>query len=182
MRRFATTSMAKPQTCFYKLLNVSASADADEIKKSYYVLAKKYHPDALSSAIKDNQTEFEKAKEHFKKITEAYAILSDKVMRTRYDNLLFGESRSFTEDEQAYEYWSKKEPEKSRRVMEEYEEMQERVREKLKTYKDYDDFLKNFERHRFKHEHRAHLLREDGWKELNDKHGPPSDFDLHASK
>lgn len=54
MRQFATTPMARPQTCFYKLLNVSASADADEIKKSYYVLAKKYHPDALSSEVKEN--------------------------------------------------------------------------------------------------------------------------------
>ena len=111
MRRFATAPIARPQTCFYKLLNVSASAEADEIKKSYYVLAKKYHPDALTAEVKDNEVEFEKAKEHFKKITEAYAILSDKSMRSKYDNLVFGESRSFTEDEQAYEYWSKKDPE-----------------------------------------------------------------------
>jgi hypothetical protein len=60
--------------------------------------------------------------------------------------------------------------------------MQERVREKLRTYKDYDDFLKNFERHRFKHEHRAHVLREEGWKELSDKHGAPSEFNLHPLK
>lgn len=51
----------------------------------------------------------------------------------------------------------------------EYEEMQARVREKLKTFKDYDDFLRNFENHREKHEARTHLMREEGWKELNKK-------------
>ena len=43
------------------------------------------------------------------------------------------------------------------------------MREKLKNFKDYDDFLSNFEAHREKHEARSHLLREEGWKELNDK-------------
>lgn len=53
--------------------------------------------------------------------------------------------------------------------------MQERVREKLRTFEDYEDFLKNFEAHREKNEHRAHFMREEGWKELNDKHGPNVD-------
>jgi hypothetical protein len=48
--------------------------------------------------------------------------------------------------------------------------MNQKVREKLKNFKDYDDFLKNFENHREKHEHRSHLLREEGWKDLNDKY------------
>ena len=47
--------------------------------------------------------------------------------------------------------------------------MQEKIRERLKNFKDYDDFLKNFENHREKNEHRSHLMREEGWKELNDK-------------
>ena len=55
--------------------------------------------------------------------------------------------------------------------MNDYEEMQEQVREKLKNFKDYDDFLKNFENHREKHEARSHLMREEGWKELNDSIG-----------
>jgi hypothetical protein len=55
--------------------------------------------------------------------------------------------------------------------MDDYEEMQEKVREKLKNFKDYDDFLKNFENHREKHEARTHLMREEGWKELNDSIG-----------
>ena len=91
-------------------------------------------------------------------------------MRSKYDRLIFGDSadsREF-ENEDAYQYWSnKKEPS---RVKEDYEEMQEKIREKLKNFKDYDDFLKNFENHREKNEHRSHLLREEGWKELNDKY------------
>lgn len=39
----------------------------------------------------------------------------------------------------------------------------------MKTFKDYDDFLRNFENHREKHEARAHLMREEGFKELNEK-------------
>ena len=45
------------------------------------------------------------------------------------------------------------------------------MREKLKNFKDYDDFLKNFENHREKNEARTHLMREEGFKELNDKYG-----------
>ena len=49
--------------------------------------------------------------------------------------------------------------------------MNEKIRERLKNFKDYDDFLRNFENHREKNEHRTHLMREEGWKELNDKYG-----------
>jgi hypothetical protein len=31
--------------CYYKLLNITPNASFDEIKKEYYKLAKKYHPD-----------------------------------------------------------------------------------------------------------------------------------------
>jgi hypothetical protein len=54
--------------------------------------------------------------------------------------------------------------------------MQDRVREKLSKFKDYEDFLKNFENHRETNEARSHLLREEGWKELNDKHGSDMNY------
>ena len=104
-------------------------------------------------------------------MTEAYAILSDEALRKKYDRLIFGDSadsREF-ENEDAYQYWSNKK--ETSRVKEDYEEMQEKIREKLKNFKDYDDFLKNFENHREKNEHRTHLMREEGWKDLNDKYG-----------
>lgn len=62
---------------FYKDLGVSKDADQKEIKKAYRKLARKYHPD-------QNHGD-EKAEERFKKISEAYAVLSDPEQRERYD-------------------------------------------------------------------------------------------------
>ena len=44
------------------------------------------------------------------------------------------------------------------------------MRDRLKNYKDYDDFLKQYENHREKHDARSTLYREEGWKELNEKY------------
>ncbi|HEX4060586.1 MAG TPA: molecular chaperone DnaJ [Streptosporangiaceae bacterium] len=69
---------------YYKTLGVSKNAPADEIKKSYRKLAKKYHPDAN----KGNAS----AEERFKEISEAYNVLSDEKRRKEYDEArsLFG--------------------------------------------------------------------------------------------
>ena len=64
---------------FYKVLGVSEKADADEIKKAYRKLAKKYHPDA-------NQGDA-KAAERFKEVGEAYSVLSDAQKRKQYDQM-----------------------------------------------------------------------------------------------
>ncbi|MEW6502247.1 MAG: DnaJ C-terminal domain-containing protein [Thermodesulfobacteriota bacterium] len=62
---------------YYEQLGVAKSASADEIKKAYRKLALKYHPDR-------NQGNKE-AEEKFKKISEAYAVLSDAEKRKQYD-------------------------------------------------------------------------------------------------
>ena len=69
---------------YYKALNVSKTASADEIKKSYRKLARKYHPDANKGDPK--------AEERFKEISEAYNTLSDPKRRKEYDDArsLFG--------------------------------------------------------------------------------------------
>ena len=62
---------------YYKLLGVAKGASQGEIKKAYRKLAMKYHPD---------HTKGDKAaEEKFKKISEAYAVLSDKEKRKEYD-------------------------------------------------------------------------------------------------
>lgn len=69
---------------YYKALGVSKGASADEIKKSYRKLARKYHPDANKG---DTASE-----ERFKEISEAYNVLSDPKRRKEYDEArsLFG--------------------------------------------------------------------------------------------
>jgi curved DNA-binding protein len=62
---------------YYQILGVKKDASQDEIKKAYRKLAMKYHPD---------HTKGDKgAEEKFKKISEAYAVLSDKEKRKEYD-------------------------------------------------------------------------------------------------
>jgi len=53
---------------YYEVLGVSKTSSANEIKFQYRKLALKFHPDRNKS---------EEAAEHFKEISEAYAVLSD---------------------------------------------------------------------------------------------------------
>ena len=65
---------------YYKILGVSKSSSADEMKKAYRKLAMKYHPDRNKGD--------KNAEARFKDISEAYAVLSDKEKRKQYD--MFG--------------------------------------------------------------------------------------------
>lgn len=62
---------------YYTLLNVTKNSSQDEIKKAYRKLAIKWHPDKN----KDNPD----AEEQFKKISEAYDVLSDENKKAQYD-------------------------------------------------------------------------------------------------
>lgn len=55
------------------------------------------------------------------------------------------------------------------------ERFQRDVSERLKNYKSYDDFLRQYESHREKSSARSHLYREEGFQELNDKYGTEYD-------
>ncbi|MGA7145065.1 MAG: DnaJ C-terminal domain-containing protein [Desulfobacterales bacterium] len=65
------------ETDYYKILGVNKTASAADIKKAYRKLAMKYHPDHTKGD--------KSAEEKFKKISEAYAVLSDKEKRKQYD-------------------------------------------------------------------------------------------------
>ncbi|WP_276883084.1 DnaJ C-terminal domain-containing protein [Campylobacter cuniculorum] len=65
----------------YETLGVSKNASADEIKKAYRRLARKYHPDINKE---------KNAEEKFKEINAAYEVLSDEKKRAQYDQ--YGDS------------------------------------------------------------------------------------------
>ncbi len=62
---------------YYKVLGIDKTASADDIKKAYRKLARKYHPD-----VNPNDNE---AKQRFQEINEANEVLSDPEKRKKYD-------------------------------------------------------------------------------------------------
>ncbi|XP_038903301.1 dnaJ homolog subfamily B member 1-like [Benincasa hispida] len=65
---------------YYKILQVDPNANDDDLKKAYRKLAMKWHPDKNP----ENKTD---AEAKFKKISEAYDVLSDPRRRVVYDQL-----------------------------------------------------------------------------------------------
>ena len=63
---------------YYEILGVTRAADADEIKRAYRKLARKFHPDVSKE---------KNAEEKFKEVQEAYEVLRDADKRSAYDQL-----------------------------------------------------------------------------------------------
>ncbi|HNV76906.1 MAG: J domain-containing protein [Gemmatimonadetes bacterium] len=68
-----------PTKDYYAVLGVPSTASAEEIKKQYRRLAKKYHPDANPNDPK--------ASDRFKEISEAYQTVGDAEKRKQYDEM-----------------------------------------------------------------------------------------------
>lgn len=62
---------------YYKILGVAEFDSAEEIKKAYRKLARKWHPDVAGNS--------EEALKMFKEINEAYETLSDEIKKSEYD-------------------------------------------------------------------------------------------------
>ena len=78
-RLFATRNTFEfdPKHCLYKTLGVNAADDTAKIKKSYYTLAQKYHPDKCGDC-KESESKF-------KSISTAWEVLGDEDQRKAYD-------------------------------------------------------------------------------------------------
>ncbi len=63
---------------YYDILGLGRDASADEIKRAYRKLARKFHPDVSEEAD---------AEERFKEVQEAYEVLKDTHKREAYDRL-----------------------------------------------------------------------------------------------
>ncbi|MCD9853547.1 DnaJ domain-containing protein [Epilithonimonas sp. JDS] len=85
---------------YYKTLEISKTASADEIKKAYRKLARKYHPD-----MNPNDKEAEKK---FKELNEANEVLSNAENRAKYDkygeNWKHGEEYERAQQQQRQQY------------------------------------------------------------------------------
>src|SRR5260370_22883847 len=76
-----------PKHDYYDTLGVPRTADAEEVRKAYRKLARKFHPD-LNPGDKS-------AEERFKNVQEAYDVLSDSKKRQMYDQFGFYSENGF---------------------------------------------------------------------------------------
>jgi curved DNA-binding protein len=63
---------------YYEILGVNRGADAEEVKRAYRKLARKYHPDVSKEKNAENK---------FKELQEAYEVLRDPEKRSAYNHL-----------------------------------------------------------------------------------------------
>jgi tetratricopeptide (TPR) repeat protein len=68
---------------YYQILNISKQASEEDIKKAYFQLARKYHPDRFGRSTP--AAERVKIEDVFDKITKAYRTLTDRELRKVYD-------------------------------------------------------------------------------------------------
>jgi len=78
-RSSAASEFAAGNKSYYEILGVDRGASAGDIKKAYYALAKKYHPDTNKG---DEETE-----KRFQEVQKAYEVLRDAKTRSTYDQV-----------------------------------------------------------------------------------------------
>ena len=90
LRTFAAGAAAQFDATqnYYAHLGLKADASAELIKKQFYVMAKKHHPDAVGDCPKNEEI--------FKKITAAYEVLSNADSRKQYDSARLAQQQDGT--------------------------------------------------------------------------------------
>jgi len=79
-------------TTHYQVLDVTTSAGDDQIKQSYYALARRYHPDRFQ--VTSTSTQHARIESAFARVTQAYEILTNAAQRLTYDAKLAAHERS----------------------------------------------------------------------------------------
>ncbi|CAE7478653.1 dnajb6-a [Symbiodinium natans] len=70
--------MAKIPSDFYSVLGINKDADFEEVRKAYLRAALRWHPDK-------NPNEKDLAEAMFKRVAQAYKVLSDDILRSQYN-------------------------------------------------------------------------------------------------
>ncbi|XP_073997853.1 protein tumorous imaginal discs, mitochondrial-like isoform X1 [Rhodnius prolixus] len=76
-RKFHSSNSVYAKRDYYEVLGLTRNCSSKDVKKAYYQLAKKYHPDT-------NKNDPNAAKK-FQEVSEAYEVLSDEAKRKQYD-------------------------------------------------------------------------------------------------
>ena len=101
---FSITKKSEDNEDYYAILGIKKDATEAEVKKAYRKLALKWHPDK-------NPNNREEAEKKFKKINEAYSVLSDKDKRRQYDHGDFHfDFRGFNADNIFKDFFSRIDP------------------------------------------------------------------------
>ena len=88
------------------VLNVSSDATPSQLRKAYYKLCLKYHPDKLSPNLTNDEKEL--AKKKFQAISLAYTILSDEEKRKEYDETgdLYDDDEDLSSSKEGMKQWT----------------------------------------------------------------------------
>lgn len=88
------------------VLNVTKDATPSQLRKAYYKLCLKYHPDKLSPNLANEEREL--AKKKFQAISLAYTILSDEDKRKEYDETgdLYDDEEDLSNSKEGMKQWT----------------------------------------------------------------------------